>query len=253
MSALKSTLSHLETRLQSLIEGGAARLFPSRLAPHILVDRLLAALRDGLQTGSDGEPVAPNLYILQAHPSQAAALRANPALLEELARTLREAGQEASLHFAGPPVLRVEDASQLAPGDIRVLARNSLDGLAQTSDISISTNDSASDLPLKAFLIVDGMQTFPLTHPVINIGRRPDNHLVIDDPRVSRLHAQLRLVRGHYVIFDLDSTGGTWVNGQRIHQHTLYPGDVITLSGLPLVFGQDGFEPSQTQELSSPS
>jgi len=76
-----------------------------------------------------------------------------------------------------------------------------------------------------------------------------DNHLVIDDPRVSRLHAQLRIVRGQFVIFDLDSTGGTFVNGQRIHQYTLRAGDVISLAGVPLVFGQEIPEPGDTQEV----
>jgi pSer/pThr/pTyr-binding forkhead associated (FHA) protein len=66
-----------------------------------------------------------------------------------------------------------------------------------------------------------------------------DNQLVIDDPRVSRSHAQLRAIKGRYILFDLNSTGGTFVNGQRTNQSILYPGDVISLSGVPLIFGQD--------------
>lgn len=57
--------------------------------------------------------------------------------------------------------------------------------------------------------------------------------------RVSRTHAQLRAVHGHYVLFDLNSTGGTYVNGQRISQHALKAGDVISLSGVPLIYGED--------------
>jgi pSer/pThr/pTyr-binding forkhead associated (FHA) protein len=83
---------------------------------------------------------------------------------------------------------------------------------------------------------------------VINIGRRPDNQLVVDDPRVSRVHSQLRAIKGRFVIFDLDSTGGTYVNSQRINQYTLYPGDVISLAGYPLVYGQDSAGPGQTQK-----
>jgi pSer/pThr/pTyr-binding forkhead associated (FHA) protein len=41
------------------------------------------------------------------------------------------------------------------------------------------------------------------------------------------------------LIFDLNSTGGTYVNGQRTSQSVLYPGDVISLAGLPIIFGQD--------------
>jgi pSer/pThr/pTyr-binding forkhead associated (FHA) protein len=65
------------------------------------------------------------------------------------------------------------------------------------------------------------------------------------------LHAQLRLVRGQFVIFDLDSTGGTFVNGQRIRQQALRAGDVISLAGVPLVYGQETPEPGDTQDVLS--
>ena len=80
---------------------------------------------------------------------------------------------------------------------------------------------------------------FQLTQAVINIGRRLDNTLVVDDPRVSRNHAQIRAIKGRFVLFDLNSTGGTFVNGQRTNQTVLYPGDVISLAGASLIFGQD--------------
>jgi pSer/pThr/pTyr-binding forkhead associated (FHA) protein len=98
---------------------------------------------------------------------------------------------------------------------------------------------------------------FPLKKSIINIGRRLDNHLVIDDPRVSRNHSQLRAIKGRFVIFDLNSTGGTFVNGQRTSQSVLYPGDVISLAGVPLVFGQDNPPPrpdlAQTDPLTKAS
>jgi pSer/pThr/pTyr-binding forkhead associated (FHA) protein len=83
------------------------------------------------------------------------------------------------------------------------------------------------------------VQIFPLDESVINLGRRSDNHVVIDEMRVSRKHAQIRAIKGHYVIFDLDSSGGTYVNGVLSSQATLYPGDVISLAGVDLVYGQD--------------
>ena len=100
-------------------------------------------------------------------------------------------------------------------------------------------NATSEKIPANAFLIVHGTKVFPLNKAVVNIGRRMENELTIDDPRVSRNHAQLRAVNGRYVIFDLNSTGGTYVNSQRSHQSVLYPGDVISLAGVPLIFGQD--------------
>ena len=99
--------------------------------------------------------------------------------------------------------------------------------------------ETDDDIPENAFLIVEGLRVHPLRESVVNIGRRLENHVVIDDPRISRHHAQLRAIKGHFVLFDLNSTGGTFVNGQRANQTVLYPEDVISLAGVILVFGQD--------------
>ena len=89
------------------------------------------------------------------------------------------------------------------------------------------------------YLILESSKTYPLSNPVTNIGRREGNDLVVSDPRVSRDHAQIRIIHGECVLFDLNSTGGTFVNGHRINTHSLRPGDVIAIAGVSLIFGQD--------------
>ncbi|MDH5508435.1 MAG: FHA domain-containing protein [Anaerolineae bacterium] len=93
-------------------------------------------------------------------------------------------------------------------------------------------------MPSSAYLIVNS-EVFPLTKPIVNIGRKLDNHIVIHDPRISRNHAQIRLMEGQFVILDLNSTGGTLVNGQQITKSVLYSGDSISLAGVILKFVQD--------------
>jgi pSer/pThr/pTyr-binding forkhead associated (FHA) protein len=97
---------------------------------------------------------------------------------------------------------------------------------------------SDENQPLKAFLIVKGKRVVFLDQPVTNIGRKEENHVVIDDQHVSRFHAQIRNLQGRYVLFDLESTVGTSVNGTPIKQKFLKPGDVISVGGVPLIFGQ---------------
>ena len=87
----------------------------------------------------------------------------------------------------------------------------------------------------EAFLVVNGIDIFPLKQPVTSIGRRLDNVLVLNDPRVSG-HAELRSFQGRYVIFDMGSTGGTYVNGKRVTDSVVYDGDVISLAGVHLIF-----------------
>ena len=217
--------------------------------PRGLTHSLVEAMRSGVRPGIDGIPVAPNLYILQVHPDQVDAFLRTPEFLDELVGLLRQASLEGGLRLSGPLSLRIEPGWDLSPGEVWVTATDSLLDLSPTTGLALSTDSPSPVAPLPAFLIVDGMRVFPLEAAVINIGRREDNHLVVDDPRVSRIHAQLRMVRGQYVIFDLDSTGGTFVNGQRIHQQGLRVGDVISLAGVPLVFGQEIPEPGDTQEV----
>ena len=107
-------------------------------------------------------------------------------------------------------------------------------------------------IPEDAFVIVDGIKVIPLNQPLIRIGRRLENNLVLDDPRVSRTHAELRAINGRYVLFDLNSTGGTYVNGVKITQSVVYPGDVISLAGVNLVYGQKNPPPRPDLKDTSP-
>ena len=61
---------------------------------------------------------------------------------------------------------------------------------------------------------------------------------MIDNEHVSRNHAQIRKINGQFVIHDLNSTVGTSVNGEPVDQVILRSGDVISLGGVPVIFGQ---------------
>jgi pSer/pThr/pTyr-binding forkhead associated (FHA) protein len=102
-------------------------------------------------------------------------------------------------------------------------------------------DEEIGGIPQNAFFVIEGVRVYPLVKDVISIGRRMENDLVIDDPRVSRRHAELRAnqEQGQFVLIDLNSTGGTFVNGRRISQSILYPGDSISMGGVLLTFNQD--------------
>jgi hypothetical protein len=243
---IQERLAQIERRLQGIVEGSAQRLFPGARVSELLAGRLLAAVQDGLHVETDGQVAAPEQLILFIGPGEVELFK-NPRWLEELETALRVGGSEVGVCFPKEPFLQVQADAALATGEVRVATQNHTSGISQTSDMAAAPGSEAKG-PEGAFLIVDGTRLFPLELPVVNIGRRPDNQLVIDDARISRTHAQLRLVRGQYVIFDLDSSGGTWVNGKPVRQQALRPGDVIQLSGLPLVYGQESPGLGETQE-----
>ena len=75
-------------------------------------------------------------------------------------------------------------------------------------------------------------------HP-LSIGRLPDNHIVIDSPAVSSRHARVSPEGPLFVLEDLKSTNGTFVNGKPVARHTLREGDVVVVGKHSLLFVQD--------------
>ncbi len=87
------------------------------------------------------------------------------------------------------------------------------------------------------YLILFDTHVYAMEKDDITIGRGADCDLLLDDPRVSRVHARLTFSNGNALLNDLNSSGGTDVNGRPIVQKLLTPGDVITLAGqVSLVF-----------------
>ena len=70
----------------------------------------------------------------------------------------------------------------------------------------------------------------------LTIGRRDDNDVVIDDPSVSGHHAKIDSIGDRFVVNDLKSKNGCFVNEQLVDSHWLNHGDVITICGHSLVF-----------------
>jgi pSer/pThr/pTyr-binding forkhead associated (FHA) protein len=71
------------------------------------------------------------------------------------------------------------------------------------------------------------------------IGRSRDCDIVLDDPNVSRRHAEVRKEGDGWTVADLGSTNGVKVNGRRVGQARLSPGDEITLGLSKLNFEQE--------------
>ena len=68
-----------------------------------------------------------------------------------------------------------------------------------------------------------------LTAGKITLGRSSACELVFVDDTVSRRHAELRLVDGRWILRDLGSSNGTWVNGRRVMEAEVAPGDEVYL------------------------
>lgn len=93
-----------------------------------------------------------------------------------------------------------------------------------------SGSDNSSRRPLW-FVGLEGKARkvrLPISTPLL-IGRGASNHIVLDDPRISRQHARLAPERDGTFLYDLNSANGTVVNGTVVSKHKLEPNDVIRL------------------------
>ncbi len=84
----------------------------------------------------------------------------------------------------------------------------------------------------------------------IRIGRSEDCEVTIDNLGVSRYHAEVLKKDGFYVLRDLRSNNGTFVNGRRVDAHNLNPGDEISIGKFTLTYDSDlgGVVPTQGGE-----
>lgn len=229
----------MEVRLQSMIEGGLARLFGNQESFPTLARQVVEAMQSDIQISPDGLLYAPTRLMLHACPDIAALYRENPRLLDELAFQIQSAGEEAGLTFHTPLTIQVYAIQTYAPGEFTIQVDDQSQTGGSTAVLPATPTQRGSSIPASAYLIINGTQIFNLDQTVVNIGRHSENHIIIEDLRVSRQHAQIRANKGRYVLFDLQSRGGTFVNNQPVHQIVLKPGDVISLGGVFLVFGQD--------------
>src|SRR5262245_24468571 len=85
------------------------------------------------------------------------------------------------------------------------------------------------------FLIIN-KQIIPLTKLVTTLGRQLDNDIVFHEEFLSRFHAAIVYENEKYVLYDKDSTSGTFVNGRKIDQCVLNSGDLISLANIYIMF-----------------
>lgn len=251
---MKSRLDQLESKLQSLFEDKIMSMIPGLSVEDKIIQKLAASLKQNITGQKENNPVAPNVFTLVVA-ADASSKWSNPKVMKALTEVISSAVKDVGLKLEQQPTITVTTDSSYKDNEVSVIASHRLESMEETKGMATGAenNDEKNDkIPENAFLIVEGIKVFPLIDRVVNIGRRLENHLVIDDPRISRNHSQLRAINGRFVLFDLNSTGGTFVNGQRTSQTVLYPGDVISLAGVALIFGQDTPPPRPDLKDTSP-
>ena len=233
-------ISRLEQLLRETVEGSFGRLFGGYLEPMDVAVQLVQIMED-----STSSPQASNAYRIALHPTDyGLMLKQNPDLAEDLADAAWILGRRYGLSLAARPHISLEQDASIRRHAFRITMRDEgsqVPGIDTTQVIgprSAAERALANLKAVDAFLIVQGKRHVALDKPLVTIGRRPDNDIVLDSATVSRQHAQIRWRFDRFVLYDVSSRGRTKVNGEPTRESVLQPGDVIALSDAMLIYGE---------------
>jgi len=231
-------LQRFESRLEQAVSGVFARAFRSAVQPVELAAALQREVDNSAQILSRDRRLAPNAFDIELSPLDSERLSPySETLTRELITMLQDYAEQQHYVFAGPISIGFEQEDQLGTGRFRVRSHAAAEVEAaprpQRTAAVQPARPTAGPRP-QVVLEVNGSR-----HPVVDrlvLGRGTDADLRINDPGVSRRHAELRLEGpGDLVVEDLGSTNGTLVDGQRVDRSQLHDGATVRVGHTDLV------------------
>lgn len=223
-------VQRFESRLEQLVSGAFARAFRSAVQPVEVAAALQREVDNSAQILSRDRRLVPNQFHVELSPQDHERLAPySSTLADELVEMLRDHAHEQSYVFTGPVTISFDQRDDLSTGRFRVRSA----ALAKVTPLSDSAVTDTAVRRAKVILEVNGMR-HPLDPPGIVIGRGTEADLRINDPGVSRRHAEIRIYPGesgapHVSVVDLGSTNGMLVNGHKVQQATLDDGAQVKI------------------------
>lgn len=220
--------ARFEKKVEGAVSGAFARAFKGDVQPVEIAARLQRELDAEAKLLSRDKRLVPNEFIvrLSQHDHDKLAPYATT-LNAELATALRNHARETGYVFNGPVKVVFELDSSLPTGRFTVDSE-AVAGITPRSGRASETSINRAPLVLE----VNGTR-HPLQPPGLVIGRGTEADLRINDPGISRRHAQIRVntagPRVQIDIVDLGSTNGITVDGQRVQQAALQEGSRIEI------------------------
>ncbi|HUA49814.1 MAG TPA: DUF3662 and FHA domain-containing protein [Solirubrobacteraceae bacterium] len=249
MTVLKS----LENKIAGLVEGTFSRAFRSEVRP-VEIARKLAREMEEHKSFSVSRTYAPNEYRVFLSPRDRERFAGyESALTAELAGYLLEHARRERLTLLSRPVIEFETDDRLGLGEFGIQTRVAqpheeavgAPAEAQSGRTMVYSSSERVSEPLEeqgraraqsALLLIDGRQVV-IGPEGATLGRGRQCDVVLNDPNVSRKHAEIRPRGGSWVVTDLGSTNGSQLNGRRIDgPEVLRPGDELELGASVITF-----------------
>jgi FhaA, N-terminal domain/FHA domain len=249
-----SVLRSLESKISGLVEGTFSRAFRSEVRP-VEIARKLAREMEEHRSQTLSRTYVPNEYRVFLSPRDRERFAGyETALADELAGYLLEHARRERFTLPARPLIEFETDGRLGLGEFGIQTgivtaheeeEPEVAPREQSGRTMIYSNAGRLAEPLEerarsraqtAVLLHDGRRL--LVGPTgATLGRSRQCDLVLDDPNVSRQHAEIRPRGGSWVLTDLGSTNGSRVNGRPVSgSDVVRPGDEIELGATVLRF-----------------
>lgn len=246
-------LQRFERRLEGIVSGVFARAFKGDVEPIELAAALKREIDNTARILSRDRRLVPNHFTIELGPDDFERLNAyGRTLNHELANELRDHADIQRYTFSGPIEIELTQQDDLPTGKFRVVsatvatpqrpkpqpAQPYIPDEGQTVLQSAPVPPPAAPAPVRrghpqVMLEVNGRRR-PINPPGVVLGRGTDADIQINDPGVSRRHAEIRLMPEgpggvRVVLVDLGSTNGTLVNGRRAAEAELTDGSTVRI------------------------
>ncbi|HST18271.1 MAG TPA: DUF3662 and FHA domain-containing protein [Gaiellaceae bacterium] len=252
-------LRSIESKLESLFEGVFGRAFRTNVQPVELARKLVKEMDDHRNV-SVSRVYVPNEYTIYLAPADRAQFASyETQLTDELGEYLAEHARRENYALISPPKVLLETDADLAVGMFGIATRLAqvqpeaapvLNDLAERGATMVykappvpQPTEAAAPIDLGieeeiAVLSWDGGRR-EVTKERAVLGRSKDADIQVDDPNVSRRHAELRREGSAYWLVDLDSTNGIEVRGKRVKRLKLEDGSRFTIGSTEVTFARE--------------
>jgi FhaA, N-terminal domain/FHA domain len=250
-------LRAIETRLERLFEGVFGRAFRTNVQP-VELARKLAKEMDDHRSVSVSRTYVPNEYTVYLSPGDRAQFEGyESSLVAELEEYLAEHAQREGYALLTPPKVRFETDDDLGVGEFGIAtrleqpqqrpaatARNEQEEAPPAATVLYQPRPQATEAVSLEELGIGrsvGVLTWDGERHVVDrgravLGRSRDADIQIEDPNISRRHAEFVQEGAAYWIVDLGSTNGTEVDGRRVQKAQLVNGSTFTIGGTTVTF-----------------
>ncbi len=220
-------LDRFEQRVDRAVNGAFAKAFKSELQPVEVAAALQNEMDSRAAVVSRARTVVPNVYnVLVSQEDYDRLSVYDETLVAEFAVMIRDYAQQQQYSFLGSVTVSMQASPERPQGTVEISSEAKVD-----HDVAPASGPPAGSAPR----LETRTGTFQLNRAVTLIGRGIDTDIKIDDPGVSRHHAEIR-VSSDVVLRDLGSTNGTYVNGMLVAEQPLRDGAVITIGSTNLTF-----------------